>query len=121
MHKSRRFSQSRVNPDVNLQGSQLDRLGVRACAHSWARCSHSRVITILWLFGKNGMASGTFIYVHNKTRKYVYWHSKFKKKCLQLKEKQEECSVSKAECLSDADRHISSQLLAMFLFSVSEA
>lgn len=68
--KTRGFYQ--VNTDVNLHSFQLTRLGVRACARSWARCSHSRAVVIFWLFGKTGMASGTFIHIDVKTRKYVF-------------------------------------------------
>lgn len=71
-------------------------LGLESVHSLEARCSHV-VIIIPWLFGKTGLASGTFIYRHGKTRKYVCWHSKWKQnkqtKCLQLEENQEKkCS-----------------------------
>lgn len=47
-----------------------DALGLESVHSLEARCSHI-VIIIPWLFGKTGLASGTFIYIHGKTRKYV--------------------------------------------------
>lgn len=78
-------------------------LGLESVHSLEARCSHV-VIIIPWLFGKTGLASGTFIYRHGKTRKDVCWHSKWKQnkqtKCLQLEENQEK---NAAEYFSDAD------------------
>lgn len=54
-----------------------DALGLESVHSLEARCSHV-VIIIPWLFGKTGLASGTFIYIHGKTREHVCWHSRWK-------------------------------------------
>lgn len=132
IHKTRGLYQSQVDSDVNLQGWNPLGQSVHILG---ARCSHCRVIIILWLFGKTGMASGTFSYIHEKTRKYVYWHSEMKTKqnkktYLQLDKKtkrQKNCSISQTEYFSDANGLCLIWATDTwsnawpFLFSVSEA
>lgn len=71
------------------------------------RCSHCRVIIILWLFGKTVMASGTFIYMHGITGKQVCWHSKWKTKAENMlaarKKEKKKRSISKTENFSDSN------------------